>query len=276
MAGLFSRAFGGGGSSLEADLKRVTESGVIEVPKDLLTVTSQATYSPDDRREIMKHLRECLAEPSPKRWRRVYAALVLVEDLVKNGSQELLTETAEGHHFDLVQRLSLLQHFECSSDRRVQGMVRSKATALRADIVPRLNTVHDRAEASRDCASTCSPGAAPSSCSTASTSISNASPAGAPWRPEGQMVLNGIVAVGHTDDTTSESSGDEAPKAVQFREMRKSRKAAAKSRQPRRARSDDSTDDDGPRGRQDSGSRTAAVPQAKPPAPAPSVDLLDL
>uniref|UniRef100_A0A7S1QWQ5 ENTH domain-containing protein n=1 Tax=Alexandrium catenella TaxID=2925 RepID=A0A7S1QWQ5_ALECA len=279
MAGLFQRAFGGG-NSLEADLRRVTESGVIEVPKDLLNAVSQASHNVEDRREIMKHLRECLAEPSAKRWRRVYAALLLVEDLLKHGSQDLLGETAEGHHFDLVQRLSLLEHFECSSDRRVQGMVRAKATALRGDIVPRLQTAHEH-EASRECcASTCSQGAALSSCSTASTSLSNTSPtggSGAPWRPpEGQMVLNGIVAVGHTDDTTSESSGDEAPKAVQFREMRKSRKASTQNRRPVRARSDDSTDDDAPCGRQDRGSAKAAVKQAPPPAPAPMVDLLDL
>eukprot|EP00413_Alexandrium_margalefii_P036466 CAMPEP_0204596628 /NCGR_PEP_ID=MMETSP0661-20131031/53342_1 /ASSEMBLY_ACC=CAM_ASM_000606 /TAXON_ID=109239 /ORGANISM="Alexandrium margalefi, Strain AMGDE01CS-322" /LENGTH=282 /DNA_ID=CAMNT_0051607247 /DNA_START=45 /DNA_END=893 /DNA_ORIENTATION=- len=282
MTGLFSRAFGGGGNGLDADLKRVTESGVIEVPKDLLATVSQASNNADDRREIMKHLRECLAEPAHKRWRRIYAALLLVEDLLKNGSQELLTETAEGHHFDLVQRLSLLEHFEFSTDKRVQGMVRAKATALRGDVVPRLQTAHDRGgEVSRDCASTCSPGAAPSSCSTASTAANYSSATGgagsAPWRPpEGQMVLNGIVAVGHTDDTTSESGGDEAPKAVQFREARKSQKPAKKGRRPRRAHSDDSTDGEDPGRHKEKGSTKQQASQAKPPAPAPSVDLLDL
>mmetsp|Transcript_74639 Transcript_74639/g.211134 ORF Transcript_74639/g.211134 Transcript_74639/m.211134 type:complete len:275 (-) Transcript_74639:163-987(-) len=274
MARFFSR-FSGGGSPLDADLKRVTESGIVEVPKELLSAVVQASHNVDDRQQIMRHLRECLAEPSAKRWRRVYTGLLLVEDLLKNGSHDLITETADGHHFDLVQRLSLLEHFECTTDRRVQNMVRAKAAALRAEAVPRLQTAHEQAagEAKRECESTCSPGAAPSSCSTASTSAGTGSPSsgppGAPWRPEGQMVLNGIVAVGHRDDTTSESSGDEAPKPVAYREARKQRKSAGKGRRSS-ARSDGSSgSDDGPRGRQ----QKARLPAR---APAPCVDLLDL
>lgn len=283
MASLFSRAFGGG-DSLDADLKRVTESGVVEVPKDLLKAVAQATHNEDDRRQIMRHLRECLAEPSGKRWRRVYAGLLLVEELSKNASRELIVETAEGHHFDLVQRLSLLEHFECTSDRRVQNMVRSKATALRGEVMPQLQTVTDgpSVEAGRECASTCSPGAAPSSCSTASTSAS------APWKPGGTMVLNGIVAVGHTDDTTSESSGEEVHhKAVEYREARKTRKgkAPAKGRQHRVASSSDGSDSDrGGRQRGRGGdARPAVAPTARQhtaraptPPPVPTTDLLDL
>ena len=67
-----------------------------------------------------------------------------MEELLNNGAPELLTETAEGaslhftpclvgdtlqgRYFDLVQRLSLLEKFECTNDMRVwaSGGLRKK------------------------------------------------------------------------------------------------------------------------------------------------------
>merc|ERR1712038_1763654 len=102
-------------------------------------------------------------------------------------------------------------------------------------------------EANCDLASTCSAGMAHSTCSTAvSSSIgsdtSSSESGGLLWRPEGQMVLNGIVAVGHTDDTTSESSSDENTrrKAVEFRPVRV--KKGARKLQVKGLRSQDKSD----------------------------------
>lgn len=273
-AGRFSlKAFGGSvGSTLDADLKRVTDSGVIEIPKELLDVVSEASNTEENRRTIMNHLRECLAEPSGRRWRRIHAALALVEELVKSGApfaNELLLETSEGRHFDLVQRLSLLEHFECTTDRRVQNMVRSKASTLRSDVVPRLETageLHDDGRDGRDRetkeakeSSTSSPGmASVASCSTADTqSLSGRSVS--PPRPAGRMILNGIVAVGHRDDTSSESSGDEAPRPVSFREAH-----AGKRECQRPARHSPAP------------AAPAAPAPAAPARPAQTVDLLEL
>jgi len=238
MAGLLARFRGGGANRLASDLKKVTESGVIELPKDLVTAVVQCSHNEEDRRTIMQHIRECLAEPSAIRWRRTYAALILVEDLLKNGSQELFDETAEGHHFDLVQRLSLLEVFECTTDKRVQGMIRSKANGMRAEVISRLQTAGESRsvpEANCDRASIGSPGLI-------GGNTSSSESGGAPWRPEGQMVLNGIVAVGHNDDTTSESSGDEDTrrKAVEFRPVR-AKKGAQKLR-AKGSRSQDKSD----------------------------------
>jgi len=220
------------------DLKRATESGVIDVPRELLDAVVEASSTGEEnRREIMRHVRECLAEPSGRRWRRVHAALLLVEALAKRGAPQLLTETAEGRHFDLVQRLSLLEKFECTTDKRVENMVRSKASALRSEVVGRLHAAGDdvaegpsAAELLKDTASTCSP-AEPSvlSCSTAVSFSSESTP---PQKLAGQMILNGVVAVGHCDDTTSESSGGEAAKAVHYREPRR---ASRRTRDQRRA-----------------------------------------
>merc|ERR1719433_457408 len=146
-------------NTLEADLRRVTESGVIEVPQALLEPVVEAARSEDDRREIMKHLQSCLAEPSGKRWKRIYAGLVLAETLVQKGPLELLTETSQGHHFDLVQRLAFLEHFEYDADKRIQNSVRTKAKALRAELVPRLQDASDNCDSLKDTASTGSPGA---------------------------------------------------------------------------------------------------------------------
>mmetsp|Transcript_71108 Transcript_71108/g.179537 ORF Transcript_71108/g.179537 Transcript_71108/m.179537 type:complete len:277 (-) Transcript_71108:106-936(-) len=274
-AGIFQRAFGGKKNSLEVDLGRITESGVIEIPKELLDVVVEAAVGEDERREIMRHLRECLTEPAIKRWRRVYAGLVLVEELAKRGPPALLVETAQGHHFDLVQRLSLLEHFENTGDRRVQNMVRTKATALRAEMVTRLQAAGDEAplqsggDAIKDTASTCSPGiTSNASCSTSGTGSSSTSPSGtAPARPEGRMVLNGIVTVGHSDDTTDEEdSDDDGPrKAVQYKQ-RKER------RNKKRTGHGSESEDDG-RGPQPA---EKAAPAPAPPAPALVVDLLEL
>jgi len=202
----------------------------------------------------------------------------LVEDVLKNGSQELFDETAEGHHFDLVQRLSLLERFECTTDKRIQNMVRSKASGMRGDVIRRLETAGESGsvqEANCDRASTESPGTARSTCSTAASgsygsNTSSSESGGAPWRPEGQMVLNGIVAVGHTDDTTSESSGDEVArrKAVEFRPVR-AKKGAQKS-QAKGSRSQDKSDSES--SCSDTGRKQA--PKAAAPQ-APEVDLLE-
>lgn len=271
MASFFAR-FNRNQNNLSADLKRVTESGIVEIPKELLDLVVEASLGEDDRREIMQHLRECLAEPSSRRWRRVHAALVLVEELAKRGPRELLIETAQGHHFDLVQRLSLLEHFECANDRRVQNMVRTKATALRAEMLSRLQAAGDEgtlscgSDAVKDTASTCSPGLTSIEGSSTGSTGNNSPSSAPPSRPEGRMILNGIVAVGHNDDSTDEeSSDDDGPKkAVKYQKERR-RKAAAQN---------SDSDDSGPRSRpQQQQQPTAAKPmQASPP----SVDLLDL
>jgi len=46
-----------------------------------------------------------------QRWRRVYAALILVECLVQRGCGELMSEAGKGVHFDMAQRLALLEYY---------------------------------------------------------------------------------------------------------------------------------------------------------------------
>lgn len=261
MLAAWKQRFGGAGapgSNVMADLKRATDSGVIEVPKELFTAVVQASNNTEeDRRTIMMHLRDCLTNTSCFKWRRIYAALLLLEELLQPGaSPELLMETAEGRHFDLIQRLSLLEKFECTTDKRVQNMVRTKATSLRAEVVPRLESPEStndkpKADSSPDNASvsTCSQSAANSNyTSFSSLSAEDAAAAPVPRRPQGQMILNGVVAVGHRDDTTSESSGDEkARRPVAYRAP--TRKSAAE--------------------------RNGAAPRSPSPAKQQSFDLLD-
>merc|ERR1711988_843301 len=40
-------------------------------------------------------------------------------------------------------------------------------------------------------------------------------------KPAGQLILNNIVKVGHSDDTTDESSAEDAPKVVRYRDAKK-------------------------------------------------------
>jgi len=311
MAGIsaaWSRVTGRGAAgkkTLPADLKRITHSEVLDIPKELLTPVIEASVNEEDRPEIMNHLRECLCEPAGKNWRRVYAGLVLAEALVKNGSPDLLSETAEGRHFDLVQRLSFLEHFD-NTDKRVMNNIRKKAEALRKEVVPILQGAAVREiDDSKDTASTCSPVPSTVTGSTAVSSTATASgpdssrtgfgsddfnddnPMFAPEAPKGIMILNGIVSVGHSDDTTSESEGGEDKArmsgSVHYREPKKMT-AKARNERSRRGQGHSSDSDEAPQSKPAAAAAAAAASEpsgwagysAQAPAPAQTVDLLDL
>jgi len=233
-----------GKKSVLPDLKRITASvgrgSDVEIPADLLASVTQASQNEDDRRDIMQHLRECLAETSGKNWQRVYSAMMLLEALLKSGSSALMKETAEGRHFDLVQRLSFLEVFSIA-DKCVQGMVRTKAMTLRKEVITALESVDltekkvevDEAEIE----STLSPESTENSIGSAGSVLTaglgsgdalNGSSAvstvgiGSDENLHGGcnqvtsckgyasnltkgMTLNNIVKIGHSDDTTSES-----------------------------------------------------------------------
>jgi len=275
------RGAAAGNQTLPADLKRITHSGVMDIPKELLTPVIEASLSEDDRQVIMKHLRECLAEPKGEHWRRVHAGLVLWEELVKSGSPALISETAEGRHFDIVQRLSFLEHFDCT-DKRSMNSVRRKAEALRKLVVPLIQdaSLKDTEDAKTvETTSTGSPGSSvchsviTSSSATPSTStmtgfgsedVCGIAPAVEPDRKR-NMILNNIVAVGHSEDTTSESEGGDDKRApVQYREPRR---MSAKARNEK-IRKGSSSDSEGENFFQ-------SVQKAATQAPAQTVNLLD-
>mmetsp|Transcript_19653 Transcript_19653/g.34831 ORF Transcript_19653/g.34831 Transcript_19653/m.34831 type:complete len:263 (+) Transcript_19653:72-860(+) len=232
--GIFQRFRKEEGTPLQADLKAVTESNVMEPPKETINMVVEATkLGAEERREIMMHLREVLAEPQTKKWRRMYAGLVLTEELLKSGAPELFVETSGGHYFDLVQRLSLLETFECTTDLRVQNMVRTKAAALRAEALPKLELAQTEETHSTSPSGGSGKGvdgtSDHSSMSGTSTSTSASSKngfAGYVTKPDSQMILNGIVAVGHNDDTDSESDGENT-KAVAYRKTKQAPVAPA-------------------------------------------------
>jgi len=233
-------------SPLTTALKRATESGVIDVPKELLDPIVEGSANEGDRKEIMAHLRECLKEPSGRQWRRVHAALVVAEDLLGQGrgAPELIGEIACGLHFDLVQRLAFLEAYQ-HAETHARGMVRSKAKALRATLVPRIQHAFVPADAplqpelkKQDSASTCST-SDPLSVdgSVASVAAADAAGGGAGAPPDAKQAggtrmlysLGNIVAHGHSNDTTDESSGDE-----EQRRRRSQRKKALEDRKAQR------------------------------------------
>lgn len=176
-------------SPLEADLQAITDSDALIPDVVALRGIAVASHDRDDRRVIMSHLRECLSEPKGKRWRRILGALMIVEHLMEKGSRDLISETGEGQHFDLGQRLWFLQSFEYTVDTRVQNIVRQKADTLRPLLLKKMeapDTSGDGGE--RKCA-----------------------------------VLSGagvnVAAAGHCEDTDSESDCD-----VAVRSQRKNHK----------------------------------------------------
>lgn len=140
---------GGSDEPLNIHLRRLTDSaytrktlGGQDIDGESLAPVIQESHDGDCRREIMRHLRECLSEPNGKRWQRIYGGLALTEKLMEHGSTDLAIEVAHGHHFDLVQKVSFLEHFDAAArgctDRRAQNMVRAKAAILLQSLVPQL------------------------------------------------------------------------------------------------------------------------------------------
>lgn len=130
---------GSGEESLKVHLQRITGSKSLEIPEDLLVRIIEATRDSDRRRDIMRHLQECLSEPSGKHWTRIYTALLLMQSVLQKGDHALAIETARGQHFDLLQEVRLLEHFDAKmrgiSDESVQVMMHSRAQELRKEIV---------------------------------------------------------------------------------------------------------------------------------------------
>lgn len=205
------KIFGGKKDPLEADLNKVTDLGVIDVPKDYLSViVEKARESEETRRTIMRHVQDRLAGKAQV-WKQMYAAMVLIDTLLEQGPPELVSEASQGRHPDLMQRLSMLESFEYPSDRRIQGMIRNKAQSVRSSMMRKLEGAPDsmgelpaELPAKQPAPASCSP-ASEASTSTASTAFFRDSS-----EPEGQMILNGIVAVGHRDDTTSEEEEEDS------------------------------------------------------------------
>jgi len=318
--GFWSRLrFGGGaGSALEADLRRITEAESIDTPdKDTLRSIAQASHNADDRREILRHLQECLAESSGRRWRRVHGGLVLLEELLKNGSPVLVTELSEGMHFDPVQRLTFIERFEYKEDRRVQGIVRQKATVLRGDLIERLQgDSGDTGASTEDRRSSAvsssgggrkrptsasdkgdryigfgsdtggAPGGGGSAAGPSSAYVGFGSDDVSRHLPDTDSqaprknVVNGLVAVGHRDDTDSDSDEDQG---------RRSRGRGGRQEKPRssagivhardgRKALEDSTDSDSDdsrpkRDRRAKGSTKPEAPPKPPPPPTPAVEV---
>lgn len=163
---------GGGDEPLNVHLKRITESaytrktlGGAAVAGQVIAPVIAESHDEQCRLEIMKYLRECLSEASGKRWQRIYGGLALTESLMRHGSHELISEVSQGRHFDLVQKVSLLEKFNAAArgcpDRRAQAVIRTKATEVKTMLVVMLEraraeenaVVNDHRDAESSCSS---------------------------------------------------------------------------------------------------------------------------
>lgn len=124
-------------NSLKANLQRVTHSEDDDLPETLHKIC-QASHDSRNRRVVMHHLRACFSEMSGRRWRIIYGALVLLENLVKKSPPAVLSELANGFHFNVMQ---ISSDFQCPEDERIQTLVREKANRL-------FTTLHQKIQAS--------------------------------------------------------------------------------------------------------------------------------
>lgn len=247
MAGLLSWSLGlsAAATPLDTDLQTITDSESLVPDVAALRGIAVASHDASDRRVIMAHLRECLSEPKGARWRRVLGALMIVEHLMEKGSRDLITETSEGKHFDLGQRLWFLERFEYTVDTRVQNIIRQKASTLRPVLLRKMEEPDPTAGGSE----------------------------------RKSAVLSGagvsVAAAGHSEDTDSESDCD-----VVVRSQRRNRKlvsvlrgSRASSRSvssQRRVRFSEKLTDS------DSDASASTVPSAADANLGATADLLDL
>lgn len=136
LAGLVSRVVGGGSAvasaALPSDLEVLGAEAPVQ-PSVLAHLVAAARADAGARQAIMARLMPCLRPPAKAggSWCPTYNGLALAEELAKSGPPELFEEMQQGKHFDIMQRLAILQYLECA-DACVQGMLRSKAGTVQA------------------------------------------------------------------------------------------------------------------------------------------------
>jgi len=166
---------GGTDEALQVHLKRIIDSaytrktlGGADIDGEFIAPVIQESHDGDARREIMKHLRQCLSESSGRRWQKIYGGLALIEKLMAHGSPALAIEVAHGHHFDVVQKVSFLEYFDAEArgcaDRRAQNVIRTKAKEVNAMLVPLLQKAANE-ELPRDAGLNCKDNDLRSTCS---------------------------------------------------------------------------------------------------------------
>jgi len=152
-----------GGASLSDDLALITDAGLLDIPQERFTVVLEESREESGRRDIMTHVHQCLRDVAkPKSWRRLHAAMIVVEQLLTNGSPALIAEMAVGRHFDVVQKLSFVERFQHPSNERAQSIVRLKAKVLKRSLLGWLEAFaaksgDDNIEYDNETESTCSP-----------------------------------------------------------------------------------------------------------------------
>lgn len=122
---------GGAADGLDACLAKVANLQFADIPKEVLDRVCEASSELEDRRKIMQHIYKGLGATGVANWRQVYAALMLFETLINRGSPKVIEESRDGHHFDVIQKLTMLTVYENESDRRVERLIREKAQDLR-------------------------------------------------------------------------------------------------------------------------------------------------
>jgi len=162
-ASTFVRRVKTGGASLQDDLALITDSGSLDIPEERFTIAIQESREESGRKAIMTHVHQCLRDGTkPKAWKRLNSAMILVEQLLKFGSPALIAEIAVGRHFDIVQKLSLVERFQHTTNERAQTIVRSRAKVLKTSLLRRLETFAAKSgdknvDYDNETESTCSP-----------------------------------------------------------------------------------------------------------------------
>ncbi|PFH37124.1 ENTH domain-containing protein [Besnoitia besnoiti] len=110
---------------LEKNLKEATSDKNWGCATTVLSEIAQCSFNCTDYLLIMKFMWSALAEP-PKKWRRIFKALTLLEYLLKNGNDRVVEDTRENQF-----ALRVLQQFSFTEEGRDKGAgIREKAKLI--------------------------------------------------------------------------------------------------------------------------------------------------
>ncbi|PHJ18196.1 enth domain-containing protein, partial [Cystoisospora suis] len=110
---------------LEKNLKEATSDKNWGCPTSILSNIAKASYNSQDYMLVLKFLWTALSEP-PKKWRKIFKALTLLEYLLKNGNERIAEDTRESQFV-----LKSLQQFSFTEEGRDKGAgIREKSKVI--------------------------------------------------------------------------------------------------------------------------------------------------
>ena len=102
----------------------------------------RSSFDLDDREKMLLFVGENMNSDN---WRKVYNSIIIIEGIFTKGSKTVVAECHAGRHFDVLQRLSILQSYS-NPDGRIQNLIQEAAKAARTKVKDRFAEEEEKVE----------------------------------------------------------------------------------------------------------------------------------